>query len=56
MSINSVLKGCYANASNSAGRFRQLGDERYAAMAEVQAEAVARLLAELAKEEETSGG
>ena len=58
MSVKSVLKGCYANASNSAGRFRQLGDERWAAQCELQAEAVLRLLADLDNEqqEETSDG
>ena len=56
MSINSVLRGCHETLEASAYRFRRLDSFAFAHMCTLQAEAVARLLAELAKEEETSDG
>lgn len=57
MSVKSVLKSCHEVLTYSVGTLRDV-DNRNAAMCELQAEAVLRLLADLDNEqqEETSDG
>ena len=54
MSINSVLKGCHEVLLKSEAQHVVKYDFDFAAACALQAEAVARLVEELKKEEETS--
>ena len=56
MSVRSVLKGCHDVLTESANTLRSVRCEHSAFECDLQAEAVARLLEELKKEEETSNG
>ena len=58
MSIKSVLNACHVALTTSADQHRYQDDPCHAAMCDLQAEAIRRLLSDLDKEqeEETSDG